>query len=159
MFCENCGNKLPDGAKFCHICGAMIKPAPQVNANLVPPPPPPPPPAPGPTQPPLAYPAQQRYAPPSSPPVSFVAPYHPPTPPPNAAPLSVGQYIIMFLLLSVPLLNLVLLFVWGFGGSVNPNKRNLARASLILSAVVFVIALTGGGVIMGVLRAIMNGLN
>ena len=26
MFCENCGNKLPDGAKFCGGCGAKTEP-------------------------------------------------------------------------------------------------------------------------------------
>lgn len=24
MFCNNCGNKLPDGSAFCHVCGAKI---------------------------------------------------------------------------------------------------------------------------------------
>lgn len=24
MFCSNCGNKLPDGAKFCNSCGSAI---------------------------------------------------------------------------------------------------------------------------------------
>lgn len=26
MFCENCGNKLPEGAKFCGGCGAKTEP-------------------------------------------------------------------------------------------------------------------------------------
>lgn len=26
MFCEKCGNKLPDGAKFCGGCGAKTEP-------------------------------------------------------------------------------------------------------------------------------------
>ena len=25
MFCNNCGNQLPDGAKFCNVCGAAIQ--------------------------------------------------------------------------------------------------------------------------------------
>ena len=26
MFCEKCGNQLPDDAKFCANCGAMVEP-------------------------------------------------------------------------------------------------------------------------------------
>ncbi|NLZ27351.1 MAG: hypothetical protein GX887_00120, partial [Firmicutes bacterium] len=50
-------------------------------------------------------------------------------------PLGVGQYIGMFLLMCVPLLNIIMLFVWSFGSPVNPNRKNFARASLIMAAV------------------------
>ena len=50
MFCQNCGNQLPDGAKFCTRCGAPVAsaqpPAPQPAP--VPPQPAPPVPAPQP---------------------------------------------------------------------------------------------------------------
>ena len=32
MFCRNCGNQIPDGAKFCSVCGAPAQPAPQTRA-------------------------------------------------------------------------------------------------------------------------------
>ena len=38
MFCTNCGNQVPDGAKFCTVCGAPIAqnaPAPQNEASPV----------------------------------------------------------------------------------------------------------------------------
>ncbi|NLC40514.1 MAG: zinc ribbon domain-containing protein, partial [Clostridiaceae bacterium] len=57
-------------------------------------------------------------------------------------PLSVGQYIGMFLLMMIPVVNLVLLLVWAFGGSVNRNKKNYAKATLLLmliSTVVIII--------------------
>lgn len=31
MFCENCGNKIPDGGQFCSRCGAKAEPGPYVN--------------------------------------------------------------------------------------------------------------------------------
>ncbi len=46
MFCENCGNKLPEGAKFCGGCGAKTEPvqpaytAPAEPAPMRPDPPP-----------------------------------------------------------------------------------------------------------------------
>lgn len=48
------------------------------------------------------------------------------------APLTVGQYIGMFLLMLIPLVNLILLLVWAFNSSGNINRRNFARAALIM---------------------------
>lgn len=60
------------------------------------------------------------------------------------APLSVAQYIGLFLLLCIPISNLILLFVWSFGARINQNKKNFARASLILMvcAAIFMVLLT-----------------
>ncbi|WP_411678005.1 hypothetical protein [Caproicibacter sp.] len=52
----------------------------------------------------------------------------------DASPLSVGNYIIMMLISVIPIVNLMMLFVWGFGNS-NRNKKNWARAQLIMLAV------------------------
>jgi hypothetical protein len=126
MFCENCGNRLPDGAKFCGSCGVKtgpVQPVYKVPAQ----------PSPEPREPSPAYTAQQSYAHPR--PASYNASIHT-----DAVPLSVGQYIGMYLLMCVPLLNIILLFIWSFGKSVmNPNKKNFARASLILFAVASVL--------------------
>ncbi len=59
---------------------------------------------------------------------------------PGSEPLSIGQYIGMFLLMLIPIANVILLLVWGFGGSLNLNKRNFARAALILCAVMFILS-------------------
>lgn len=68
--------------------------------------------------------------------------------PVGSEPLTVGQYIGMFLLLMIPLVNIVLLFVWAFGSGVNLNRKNYARASLIFGIISFIIfsllALAGG---------------
>lgn len=58
--------------------------------------------------------------------------------------MTVGQYIVMFLLLCVPILNIILMFKWSFGKDVNPNKKNLARTILIYAIVMGII-----GVLMG----------
>ena len=79
------------------------------------------------------------------------------TPQPGAEPLSVGQYIVMLLLLCIPILNIILIFVWSFSSGRNLNKKNLARAFLIFLAVGFVLVLVGGGALMGVLESIMDG--
>ena len=145
MFCENCGHQLPDGAKFCGGCGETTKPVQAAYTAAAEP-------APMRTLPPApvySYPAQTAYAPPRP------AAYSGQTG--GSEPLRVGQYIGMLLLMYVPLINIILLFMWSFGSSVNPNKKNFARASLILCAVSLIIMLIAGGAIIGVLGEIMGG--
>ncbi len=153
MFCEKCGSKLPENAKFCGSCGAKtvpVEPAVATPVHDQPAPPPPPP----------AQSAAQSYTPPAQPATQGY------TPPVQAAahfgqvesePLSVGNYIVMFLLMSIPLLNIILLFVWGFGSSVNRNRKNFARATLIMFAIMLLFWILAGGMIMGALKSMMGG--
>ncbi|MFU0831949.1 MAG: DUF4190 domain-containing protein [Oscillospiraceae bacterium] len=52
----------------------------------------------------------------------------------DTSPLSVGNYLVMLLIGVIPIVNIVMLFVWGFGNS-NINKKNFARAQLIFLAI------------------------
>ena len=58
----------------------------------------------------------------------------------NQAPvLSLGDWIITLIVLAIPLVNLVMLFVWGFGSKTNPNKANFCKAYLVIMAVFLVL--------------------
>ncbi|MGM0588066.1 MAG: hypothetical protein ACQETE_06620 [Bacteroidota bacterium] len=46
--------------------------------------------------------------------------------------LSVKEWFITFIITAIPIVNLVMLFVWGFGDEANPNKANWAKASLLM---------------------------
>lgn len=61
------------------------------------------------------------------------------TPYVDNSPMTVGNYITMLLLLCIPIANIVLLFVWAFGSTVNTNKKNFAKAYLILIGIIFAI--------------------
>jgi hypothetical protein len=145
MFCEKCGANLPAGTKFCGGCGARTEAQPAVTQEQSTPSPAPPRPA----VPPRTSPAAASGGAPQT-----ALAY---TPQPGAEPLSVGQYIVMLLLLCIPILNIILIFVWSFSSGRNLNKKNLARAFLIFLAVGFVLVLVGGGALMGVLESIMDG--
>ena len=55
------------------------------------------------------------------------------------APITTGGYIGIFFLMLIPVVNLILLIVWACGGCKKVNKRNFARAALILCLIFFVI--------------------
>ena len=52
-------------------------------------------------------------------------------------PMTVGDWAGSILLLLIPIANIVLLFVWAFGGNAPMSKRNWAKAHLLILAVVF----------------------
>lgn len=58
---------------------------------------------------------------------------------PENKTVSIGEWVITYLILCVPLVNIVMLFVWAFGSGTNPSKANWAKASLIWFAVAFVL--------------------
>ncbi|PZT53015.1 hypothetical protein DN757_24535 [Paenibacillus silvae] len=63
--------------------------------------------------------------------------------------------MLTLFLLMIPLVNLIMLFVWAFGGS-NPSKANFAKASLMwgLIVIVFYILL----IALGLTAALTEGL-
>lgn len=54
---------------------------------------------------------------------------------PNKAVMSMGEWILTIVLTTViPCVNIIMLFVWGFGSG-NENRKNYCRAMLIIMAV------------------------
>lgn len=49
--------------------------------------------------------------------------------------VSTKEWIITLLILMIPLVNIVMVFVWAFGGGSNPSKANYFKASLIVGAI------------------------
>jgi NADH:ubiquinone oxidoreductase subunit 3 (subunit A) len=52
------------------------------------------------------------------------------------SPMGMGDYLISMLLTMIPLVGIVLLFVWAFSSGTNTNKANWAKAMLIFMAVI-----------------------
>ena len=46
--------------------------------------------------------------------------------------MSVKDWLITLIIMIIPLVNIIMLFVWGFGGGTNLNKANWAKAQLLL---------------------------
>jgi len=59
----------------------------------------------------------------------------------NQPTVSVGDWVLTIFISGLPLIGLIMLFVWGFGSDTPVNKANWAKATLIWYAIgiVFVI--------------------
>ena len=131
-FCQYCGSSMDENSSFCQSCGksqTVAAPAAPQSSYSAP---------------------TSTYSSPSS--YSATSSYSPystgynPMQAAKDAPLTVGQYIGMFILSSLPLIGFILLLVWAFSGDTNTNKKNYARAILII------------GIIAGVLTAIFSAI-
>ena len=54
--------------------------------------------------------------------------------------VSVKEWLITNLILMIPMVNLVMIFVWAFNSNTNPNKANYFKAALILFVIYLVLA-------------------
>lgn len=109
--------------------------SPQPEPTMQPPPPnyPPPQPPPQPYNPP-----PQPYGAP--PPMPYGAPpYGPPMG--DTSVMSTGQWVATYLIMMIPCVGQIMMFVWAFGSSGNLNRRNYARAVLIIMGVIFALYL------------------
>lgn len=67
---------------------------------------------------------------------------------PDTKPLTLVNYLLMFLISSIPIVNIVMLCIWAFGQKENQNRKNFAKAALIfvgigtvVGVVVFIVCL------------------
>ena len=67
-------------------------------------------------------------------------------------PTSTGQWVLTIFLTAIPVVNVILMFVWAFGSSTEASKKNWARANLIwvIIGIVLTVALMAIGSAMGI---------
>lgn len=56
----------------------------------------------------------------------------------QAPVMSTKDWVITLLIRLIPLVGLIMLFVWAFGSGENPNKSNWAKAMLIVMVIGFI---------------------
>lgn len=57
----------------------------------------------------------------------------------NPPAMSVKDWVIALLITAIPLVGFVMLIVWAFSSTENPNKANWAKATLIIMAISIVL--------------------
>jgi len=70
--------------------------------------------------------------------------------------ISVGDWMVTLLIMIIPLINIIMLFVWAFGGGPKISKANWAKASLLWLLIMIIIyiiifAIIGGAFLSGYL--------
>ena len=60
---------------------------------------------------------------------------------PVGRPLSVTEWIVVFLLIGLPVIGFILVLYWSFGDNVNINKKNFSKAMLLLFVVTILLAI------------------
>jgi uncharacterized membrane protein YdbT with pleckstrin-like domain len=61
---------------------------------------------------------------------------------PSVPVMSIKDWMITILITAIPIVGFIMLFVWGFGGgSVNPNKQNWAKATLLWFVIIIALYL------------------
>ncbi len=129
QICNSCGSVMDSNAAFCPNCGATKAPQYQApNPGYVPP-------------------TQQPY---------YQQPVQPVYQNDLNAPMSVGQYIGTMILMGIPLVGFILMLVWSFGSNVNKNKKNYARAALIIGIIGGILTAIFSGVIVAALSSIIS---
>ena len=145
-FCTNCGATLDDDKKFCTECGASVNEAP-AGAAPTPPPPPPPQAPPQPQAAPVYAQAATATMPPPQSAYQQATAYGGDMAPGKGSkyePITTKGFIGIMLLMCIPVVGQILMIIWALGGCRKINKRNLARASLIMMVVALVTSLILG---------------
>jgi len=57
----------------------------------------------------------------------------------NQDTLSVGDWMIILLLISIPVINIIMLFVWALSSDTNETKSNFAKAVLMWFVVIIIL--------------------
>lgn len=132
-FCNQCGAQIGEDTRFCTTCGAdqglqtSEPPKQQTQYGQ-------PYTQPGSAQPGYVQPAYTQ---------ANYAQQQPAGKPAEAAaqPMGVWAYVGSILLMSLPIAGFIIAIVWACGATSNPNRRNLARAMLILIAIGIVLSI------------------
>ncbi len=57
----------------------------------------------------------------------------------NNSPMTTKEWLKIILLMFIPIVDIILLFVWSFGSKKNENIRTFSKATLIMLAIIIII--------------------
>ncbi len=72
-------------------------------------------------------------------------------------PMSIGDWIITFIITYIPLVGFIMLFVWAFGDGTHPSKKTWAQATLIIMVVGVILAIIFFGIIASIIGSVFSG--
>lgn len=72
--------------------------------------------------------------------------------------VSFKDWMLTILLLAIPVVNLIMLFVWAFGGNTSASKSNYAKAALVWMLIGIVLSFVFSSLLLGAMAAMFSGL-
>ena len=77
----------------------------------------------------------------------------------NTAPvMSVKEWVITLIITALPIIGIIMLFVWAFSSGNNPNKSNWAKGALVLAAIMIVLYILIFAIFGAALMGTMGGM-
>ncbi|GMK37130.1 hypothetical protein PCCS19_01830 [Paenibacillus sp. CCS19] len=67
--------------------------------------------------------------------------------------VSVKEWLITNLIMLIPIVNIVMMFVWAFSSNTNPSKANYFKASLLFAAFILALYIVIFIIVIGVFAA------
>ncbi len=74
----------------------------------------------------------------------------------NVPSVKTGDWVLTLFITWLPLIGIIMLFVWAFSGGTHPSKASWAKAMLIWMLIGIVLAILFWGVIASILGSIAN---
>ena len=79
------------------------------------------------------------------------------TPGSGYLPMSIGDWVITFIITYIPLVGFIMLFVWAFGDGTHPSKKTWAQATLIIMVVSIILAIIFFSIIASIIGSVFSG--
>jgi hypothetical protein len=79
------------------------------------------------------------------------------TPGSSYQPMTIGDWIVTFIISYIPLVGFIMLFVWAFGDGTHPSKKTWAQAALIMVLIFIILSIVFFGIFASILGGIFSG--
>jgi membrane-associated HD superfamily phosphohydrolase len=73
--------------------------------------------------------------------------------------VTLGEWIVTLIITAIPLVGLIMLFVWAFGDGTNPSKKTWAQAYLIMMLIAIVLVIIFFAVFASILSNMFGSMN
>jgi len=73
--------------------------------------------------------------------------------------VSLGDWIVTMILSGIPIVGLIMILVWAFGGGAKPSKKNYARALIIVALIGIVLGIISSILFAGIFATIANNIS
>lgn len=78
---------------------------------------------------------------------------------PQYKPMTIGDWLITFLIQAIPLVGFIMLFVWAFGGDNHPSKKTWAQASLLFALIMIILLIIFFAAMWSFIASFFSGYN